>query len=185
MCSMLRSLLSKIAKILKKVWDFLRPLLAVVAIVFAIFYPVIIPWLQTAFPAFWAAVGSFLPSTGIWASTTLEAILWRGAVGLGIGFLFDSETAGSVVSSVADAVGKVAESAATIGGAVVGGVVGGTVGAILDNPWALAALGVGIWYFFFRDGSKDEEKRQNAHQARMDELEYQKSLRDLRGYSAV
>lgn len=168
MCSGLKALLSKLGKMLGKVWKNMRKILVIALIVFAVFYPVIVPWIQAALPGVWSVIGAYLPTAGIWGSTALSAMAWRGAVALALAYFLDADTAKSVIDGVVDVVGDVIDK----GVEIIGDVTGSIIDKIFSSPAVLLAAGVGLLWFFGRD--KDKEAADEERDFRSEKLAWER-----------
>lgn len=135
--------MKKLLKLLKKIWDKIRPFLAIIALVFAVFAPMLAPWLATlALPSYLAWVPAL--------ATGLAGLGWplSAAIGLGVAAVIDSDTVKDVIDKVGDAAGQ-------IGGAI-GGVIGSTVGGLLSSP-AVWLIGGGLLLFWAMSGNDESE----------------------------
>lgn len=156
MCSGVKKVFDAVIRAVKKVWDVIRKYIVYIVVIAAIFWPVLLPFLQSTFAAYPSFL-AWLPTSGIWAAgaSGLQAMVLRGLAALSFGFFMDSETTREIVEKVADVAGDVAEAVGDIGGEVLEGAASG----LLSSPWLLAAGAFAVWWFFLRDDSKDEEKR--------------------------
>lgn len=129
-CIFIGKLFKKVLGLLKKIWDKLRKVLGPLLMILAVLAPVLAPWLATfSFPS-WL---SWLPT----AYSALGKAGWgvSAAVGLGAGYLVDSESAGEIVDKIGTAVGDV--------GSAVGGAAGTTVSGFLKSTGGMLLLGFG------------------------------------------
>lgn len=156
MCSGIKKVFDAVVRAVKKVWDVIRKYIVYIVVVAAIFWPMLLPYLQGVLSAY-PALLAWLPTTGVWAAgaTSLSAMAWRGVAALAVGFLFDTEASKDIVGKIGEIAGNVASSA----GEIVGDVVGGAASGLLSSPWALVAGAFAVWWFFIRDDSADEERR--------------------------
>lgn len=135
MCSAVKDMFKAIAKMLKAVWDAIRPYLAYIAIIVMIFAPYLIPMLSMYLSA--ATMATLTTAFGSLLTTeTLVAFAIRAAVGLAIAYCLDSEAAQDVVDGTTRVLAEVAESA----GALVGTVVGAAASGFFDSPVGTAVV---------------------------------------------
>lgn len=127
---------------MKKIWDKIRPYLAIIALVFAVFAPMLAPWLATL----------ALPSYLAWAPTLAAGLAELGwplsaALGLGVAAVVDSDATKDVIDKVGGAIGDV--------GSAVGGAVGDTLSGFLSQPSVLIVGGLILAYFLL---SRDKDQ---------------------------
>lgn len=138
------SILSKLGKLFKKLWDAIRRILAIILIVIAVVLVV------------WAAIfsgGAALVLFGFAISQTAAFVL--GALALTGAFLIDAETAKEVTGKIGEALGDAAEATAGIVGDVAGGVATG----LLGSTGGLLIIG-GIAAYFLLSGSKESKPKE-------------------------
>jgi len=140
-----------IVKVVKQIWDAIRPLIAICFIIIAVFYPFLIPFLQGL--AIFSVGGSMAWMAA--SLVTLGEIGWTMCAiwSVGVAYLVDSETASEVVSQVGEAAADVASVVVDVAGSVGGDVVRN----LLENPYLLLGVGVAAYFLFFSGGS-DENK---------------------------
>lgn len=139
------SILSKLGKLFKKLWDAIRRILAIILIVIAVVLVV------------WAAIfsgGAALVLFGFAISQTAAFVL--GALALTGAFLIDAETSKEVTGKIGGALGDAAEATAGIVGDVAGGVASG----LLGSTGGLLIVGLVAAYFLL-SGSKESKTRES------------------------
>lgn len=145
----LSKLFDKLKNLLKKLWEELRPILAIAALVILVagglgfFGPAFLPFLAP------------LGALGGWGGL---------AAGVGAMFLIDPETGAELVENVGEAVGQIAEAAGNAVGSVAGGAVEGLFGFSIPT---VLAVGVGIWgswklYSHYSEKKEREKDRKSG-----------------------
>lgn len=135
------SILSKLGKLFKKLWDAIRRILAIILIIIAVVLVV------------WACIfsgGAALVLFGFAISQTAAFVL--GALALTGAFLIDAETSKEVTGKIGQALGDAAEATAGI----VGDVAGGAASGLLGSTGGLLIVG-GIVAYFLLSGSKESK----------------------------
>lgn len=152
----LSSVLKKIGRFIKKVWDTIRKYIAIILVIVAVIF------------FFWAAliyVGVLGAATFVIAGVTIS-ITALGAVLLGVlaltgAFLFDSDAAHKAVGEVADALGEAAKSVGIVAGAVTGGLIGGATSGLFGTTAGKVILiggaAVLAWWLLGDSGGSEEE----------------------------
>lgn len=159
MCSGVKGVFDAVSNFISKVWNAVKKYLVYIIIVAAIFYPFLIPFLQTTLsPALYAALTEAAAGT-IWASATAGGwygFVIRAIVGFAIGYLVDEETTDEVVAAVTEAAKNTAEA---VTGVLVG-VTGGVVSGLFSSPWVVLGAGALLWWMFgkSKDGETEREK---------------------------
>jgi hypothetical protein len=134
---------------LKKFWK----IFLVIFIVVMIFFPFIAPAL-----AAWAS-GAGLTTLAT-LITSLGSLPWfvTAAAGIGLAWLADSGTTKEIIQGASDAASAVADGVGQAAGSVVdnvGDVVNHATSALLSNPLVLGLGALAIYWFFFKDDTKD------------------------------
>lgn len=151
MCSGVKKIFDAVGSIINKAWRAVKKYLVYIIIIVAIFYPVLWTYVAQMLPTSVAALFPSATGAGIWAVTSLEAFAFRGLVGLGIGFLVDSESARKVADHVADAAKGTAEA---VTGIVAGAVGGATAGFLGSGLGTALLVGAGIYLLATREKKK-------------------------------
>lgn len=153
----LKSLLRKICRLLKKIWDAIRPYLAYIVLAIALLYPVLIPIVaEMTLPAYLSWVPGMLGA--------LADIGWPmvAAVGTGLAAVIDSDAVAGVVDKVGEVAGHVAE----VVGDTIGTVVTSTASSIFSSPMVLLALGAGAFFLLASSDDDDDTKKTTVAQPR-------------------
>lgn len=137
------SILSKLGKLFKKLWDAIRRILAIILIIIAV---VLIVW------ACIFSGGAALVLFGFAISQTAAFVL--GALALTGAFLIDAETSKEVTGKIGEALGDAAKATAGI----VGDVAGGAASGLLGSTGGLLIVG-GIVAYFLLSGSKESKTK--------------------------
>lgn len=158
MCSNVKDIFNAVAKAISSLWSAVRPYMAYLTIVAAVFAPYLAPMLAAYLPASVVSAIAGLSAGTFLAAETLTAMAWRGLVGLALAYMVDSETASGVVADAGALVADVVGDAAEVVAGVVGSGIGGAFSGLLGSPLGLAAVGLGaMWLFGFFD-EKEEDK---------------------------
>lgn len=147
-----------IGNLLKKIWEMLGPILAVLAIVCIVFAPYLVGLLGAG-----TAFAASLPLWLTWIPGLITAAASLGPIacalgGLGLAYVFDGETVTSLVTGIADTVGT-----------AVGTVVGSGIGALSSSSGLSTLLWVGVFgvaaYFLLSGSDKGVPSEERAIQS--------------------
>lgn len=152
MCSGVKKVISAVVKAIKKVWDVIRKYIAYIAFFAILFFPYLLPFVTAYLPAGLVA----LVSGTVLTASTFTALAWRAVIGLAVAFVFSSEGAAEIVDKVSDVVSKTVEGVTEVAGSAAEGLASG----IMSSPFALVAIGIGLWWLLSRD---DEEPSTAAY----------------------
>lgn len=174
------SIFSAIGKLFKKIWaaimkmlKWLLPIIIIILVIIAIFFPYLLPviwgWVATAWTAVstaataaWGAVSSWVATGWQWLTTAASAIWNAGGEVASTAWSAASEWVAE--ASLSDVL-KLATGAAVIlnpegVGSAIGNIVEGAaeaVGKVLKavGPLGWAAIAAGVYFFFIRDDEKE------------------------------
>lgn len=147
--------------LLKKIWEFLGPILAICAIVLIVFAPYLVGVLGAG-----TLFAASLPAWLSWIPALVSAAAALGPVacalgGIGLAYALDPSGTAAIVTG-----------AAALVGSTVGTVAGSTAGALVSSSglgsllW-LAVAGVGVYFLLSSDdGDKDEEPQTTNYSPR-------------------
>lgn len=148
MFNWLKSLIKSIGRFLKKIWDKIRPFLAIIALVALVMAPVLAPWLATiAFPSFLSWVPALFAAVG--SSWWVSAL-----VGLGVGAALDSGAVTHLANGVIGTVGDIASTAVSAAVDVASTAASAITSSLLSSPLFWLIGGVAVLYLF---SSNDDE----------------------------
>lgn len=148
----LKALIKSIGRFLKKIWDKIRPFLAIIALVALAMAPVLAPWLATiAFPSFLSWVPALFAAVGTswWVSAM---------VGLGVGAALDSGAVTHLANGVIGTVGDIATTAVDTAVGVVGSAASAVGNTLLSSP-LLWLIGGGLLLFAMTKSDREDRTR--------------------------
>jgi phage-related protein len=162
----------KILEVIKKIIKALLPLLIIIAVIYLA--PYVATYLTTIGAPAWlsgafSAIGSLAP----YITSAAQAVgTWIGSVGSSAWTAFKSlefSTQAQLVTGaaaliapeetaaiLADGVELAGDAFSTIAGGLLDGA-GSLIGSALSSPIGIAAIGIGIWYFFIRDKGESSD----------------------------
>lgn len=151
MCKAVKSVIAAVVKAVKKAWNIVRKYIAYIAFFVTLFFPYVWPFISAYLPAGFVMGVNALTAGTFLTMSTLKALAWRAVVGLAAAFLFSSDAAEEIVDKASDVVGGTLRGITEVAGGAVGGVAEG----VLSNPWALVAIGVGLFFLLRRSSRED------------------------------
>lgn len=173
MFTWLTSLLRSIVKLFKKLWETIKPWIAIIALVLLVLAPVLYPFIAglswTAGLAWLPALYTALGTAGWWVS---------GLVGLGVASIIDSGAVIDTANKVISTVGTVATSAVDTALDVTSGV----VSTVITSPGFLwiAAI-VGGW-FLLSNHKDNDQQAVKKEQPKRDPVETINGSNSIMGY---
>lgn len=175
--SLLGALFKLIKKIIGAIIKFIKKYLVIILLIIVIccaiyFAPAIAAWLGSVGAPAWMTtafqwVGTYITP----AFTTWVGYLWDGvsAISNKAWTAFSNARTGTQLAVATGLAAAIApeETAAVIAeaGELAGDVVGSVVSGLLSSPGGLILAGAAIWYFFFKDKSREEGVPQPAQEA--------------------
>lgn len=132
---MFKKIFKGIKNFLKKVWDKIRRIIAIVFVVLAVVFLI---WGLLIYVG--ALAASSITIVGISIGITTASAVALGAIALSGAFLVDSETAKDAVDKVGGAVGDAAQAVGT----VIGKAASGAAAGLLSSPWIWVIGGVAL-----------------------------------------
>lgn len=150
---MFKSLFKSIKKVFKKITDALGPLFPILVIALFLFAPAIATWMTsmgwTVVAGWVTSLGSLLSGLSVW---------WKLAIGFGVAYLINPDTATELAVSAGDLVGDVIEGIGVGASEVIGGIGGGLIDAITGGGGFTSLLLYGIGGYFLYSYLTDDDK---------------------------